>query len=95
MYEFSLAVEPYVVADTDVILCTDDLADESLSVNRWKHVTSDQTLVPSVYATYEGRPESKVRLRIAQVNTPRRYNVVRPQSSVGFVPSKFSTDCII
>jgi hypothetical protein len=46
---------------------------------------------------HEGRPKSKDRLRIAleQVNTPRRFKVARPQSSVGFVPSKFSTDCII
>jgi hypothetical protein len=46
---------------------------------------------------YEGRPESKDRLRIAlaQVNTPRRFKVSRPQSSIGFVPSKFSTDFII
>jgi hypothetical protein len=46
---------------------------------------------------YEGRPESKDRLRIAlaQANTPRRFRVARSQSSVGFVPSKFSTDCII
>jgi hypothetical protein len=45
----------------------------------------------------EGRPESKDHLRIAlaQVNTPCRFKVARPQSSVGFVPSKFSTDCII
>jgi hypothetical protein len=40
---------------------------------------------------------SKNRLRIspAQVNTPHRFKVARPQSSVGFVPSKFSTDCVI
>jgi hypothetical protein len=49
------------------------------------------------YSFYEGRPESKDRLRIAlaQVNNPRRFKVARPQSSIGFVPSKFSTDCII
>jgi hypothetical protein len=46
---------------------------------------------------YEGHPESKDRLRIAlaQVNTPCQFKVARPQSSVGFVPSKFSTECII
>jgi hypothetical protein len=51
----------------------------------------------NVYLLYEGRPESKDRLRIAlaQVNTPRRFKVARPQSSVGFVPSKFNADCII
>jgi hypothetical protein len=46
---------------------------------------------------HEGRPKSKNRLRIAlvQVNTPRRFKVAQPQSSVSFVPSKFSSDCII
>jgi hypothetical protein len=48
-------------------------------------------------SNYEGHFLSKNRLRIspAQVNTPRRFKVARPQSSVGFVPSTFSTDCII
>jgi hypothetical protein len=47
--------------------------------------------------SYVGHFLSKNRLRIspAQVNTPRQFKVARPQSSVGFVPSKFSTDCII
>jgi hypothetical protein len=46
---------------------------------------------------YIGHFLSKNRLRIspAQVNAPRQLKVARPQSSVGFVPSKFSTDCII
>jgi hypothetical protein len=51
----------------------------------------------SIKVNYEGRQESKDRLgtALAQVNTPRRFKVARPQSSVGFVPSKFSTDFII
>jgi hypothetical protein len=46
---------------------------------------------------YIGNFLSKNCLRISptQVDTPRRFKVARPQSSVGFVPSKFSTDCII
>jgi hypothetical protein len=48
-------------------------------------------------SSYEGHFLSKNHLRIspAQVNTPPRFKDARAQSSIGSVPSKFSTDCII
>jgi hypothetical protein len=50
-----------------------------------------------VIVVYEGRPESKDRLRIAlvQVNFLRWFKVARPLWSFVFVSSKFRTNFVI